>query len=145
MPDEMSVQSLTTCEVAQGGRRVRMNFNDVLGRPASLVLPTDCVHQLIMTLPRLLSKALKMETSDDSVRAVFSLGGWGLEQAAEVEAFILTLRTTDGFDVAFSASALDLANMASSFEQLSSQATQVGEPSPPEGSSSKPVIRKHLT
>jgi hypothetical protein len=145
MPDEMSVQSLTTCEVAQGGRRVRMNFNDVLGRPASVVLPTDCVHQLIMTLPRLLSEALKMETSDDSVRAVFSLGGWRLEQAAGVEAFILTLRTPDGFDVAFSASALDLANMVSSFEQLSSHAMQVGAPSPREGSSSKPVIGKHLT
>ena len=120
MSDYLSVQSLTTCAVAVDGHCICINFNDAHGHPASLVLPTDCAQQLIMTLPQLLSKALKAESSDDSLRAVFPLGSWRLERAVRGDAYILTLRTTDGFDVSFSMSAHDLAKMASCFETLDS-------------------------
>jgi hypothetical protein len=117
MADDFGVQALTTCEVATDGRRVRINFKNMDGSPASLTVPTDCVHQLIMTLPPLLSRALKAELSDDSVRAVFPLGRWRLETAAGSSAYILTLSTLDGFEVAFSVSARDLATMSSAFER----------------------------
>jgi hypothetical protein len=117
MADDFGVQSLTTCEVAADGRRIRINIKDTDGRPASLTMPTDCVHQLIMTLPPLLSRALKAELSDDSVRAVFPLGRWRLEAAAGSRVYILTLSTPDGFEVAFSVSARDLATMTSAFER----------------------------
>lgn len=118
MADDFGVQSLTTCEVAADGRRIRINFKDRDGRPASLTMPTDCVHQLIMTLPPLLSRALKAELSDDSVRAVFPLGRWRLEAAAGSSVYILTLSTPDGFEVAFSVSARDLGTMTSAFERV---------------------------
>ena len=124
MADDFGVQSLTTCEVAADGRRVRINFKDMDGRPASLTVPTDCVHQLIMTLPPLLSRALKAELSDDSVRAVFPLGHWRLETAAGSSVYILTLSTPDGFEVAFSVSARDLATMTSAFDRLCSPKEQ---------------------
>jgi hypothetical protein len=124
MADDFGVQSLTTCEVAAGGRRIRINFKDMDGRPASLTVPTDCVHQLIMTLPPLLSRALKAELSDDSVRAVFPLGRWQLESAVKSSAYILTLSTMDGFEVAFSVSACDLATIIAAFEQLASRKEQ---------------------
>jgi hypothetical protein len=118
MLDSLGVQSLTTCGVAVDGHSICINFNDAHGQPASLILPTDCAHQPIMTLPQLVSKALKAESSDDSLRAVFPLGSWQLERAVRDDAYILALRTTDGFDVSFSMSAHDLANMASCFETL---------------------------
>jgi hypothetical protein len=118
MLDYLSVQSLTTCEVAADGHSICINLKDAHGRPASLILPTDCAHQLIMTLPQLLSNALKPEASDDSVRAVFPLGFWRLERAGGENAYILTLRTTDGFDVSFSLSAGDIAKMTSGFKEI---------------------------
>jgi hypothetical protein len=112
MANDFGVQSLTTTEVAADGHHIRLNFIDTRACQASLTLPTDCVHQLIMTIPQLLSKALRAETSDDSVRAVFTLGAWRLEQAAESDVYILSLITPDGFEVAFSVSAHDLAELS---------------------------------
>ena len=120
MTDELGVQSLTTTEVAENGRRIRLNFIDTRARQASLTLPTHCVHQLIMTLPQLLSKALRAATSDDSVRAVFPLSAWRLEQTAESDVHILNVITPDGFEVAFSLSTLDLAEMSVVFKRSSS-------------------------
>ena len=120
MTDELRVQSLTTAEIALDGQHIRLNVIDTRARPASLTLPTQCVHQLIMTLPQLLSKALKAETSDDSARAVFPLGAWRLEQTAEFYVYIFSLTTPDGFDVAFSLGAIDLAEMSFVFKRSSS-------------------------
>jgi hypothetical protein len=113
MTSDLAVQSLTTCEVAADGRRVRLHFIDTRARNGSLTLPTHAVHQLIMTLPQLLSKALKAEASDESIRAVFTLGGWRLEKSAESGWYILNLSTPDGFEVAFSVRVVDLAEIAS--------------------------------
>lgn len=118
MSDYLGVQSLTTCGVAVDGHSICINFNDGHGHPASLVLPTDCAHQLIMTLPQLVSKALQAAVPDDSLRAVFPLGSWRLEKATREDTYILTLRTTDGFDVSFSMSAHDIKEMASSFKTI---------------------------
>jgi hypothetical protein len=72
-----------------------------------------------MTLPHLLSRALQAQRSDSSVRAVFPLSEWRLEAAAESRDFILTMRTPDGFEVAFSLSAATLAGMTSVVEKHS--------------------------
>jgi hypothetical protein len=81
-----------------------------------------------MTLPHLLSRALQAQRADGSVRAVFPLGEWRLEAAAESRDLILTMRTQDGFEVAFSLSAATLAGMTSGIERHSS-ATEHGFPS----------------
>jgi hypothetical protein len=61
-----------------------------------------------MTLPQLLSQALKAVTGNDAARYVFHLGKWHIEQAQSGEYLILTLTTIDGFQVAF-ATAYDTA------------------------------------
>ena len=130
MTNEVCVQSLLTTEVAVDGQRIRLNFIDTDTRQASLTLPTNCVHQLVMTLPQLLSKAIKAETADDAARATFTLGAWRVEQAAEPGVYILSMITPDGFDVAFTLSALDLAEMAFVFKGSSSSAARkFGAPS----------------
>jgi hypothetical protein len=81
------------------------NLEDALGQPATLRLTSACVQQLVMTLPHLLSKALKAQHhGDGSIRAVFPLSEWRLEAAAGSKDFILSMMTPDGFEVAFSLS-----------------------------------------
>jgi hypothetical protein len=117
MARDIGVQALTTCGIAANGRYVRMNFTDTHGCPSSLTLPTDCAQQLIMTLPELVSRALQAELSDDSVRAVFTLGGWRVESATS-KGHILTMSTPDGFAVSFAVSTSDLREMTSRLSEL---------------------------
>lgn len=115
--NEIDIASLTTCEVSSDGRLVRLGFEDALGRPAKLRLTDSGVQQLVMTLPQLLSQALRAQDGDDSVRAVFPLSRWRLETAAGFEGFILTMMTPDGFEVSFSLSATAIMEMKAIIEQ----------------------------
>jgi hypothetical protein len=117
MARDIGVQALTTCGIAADGRHVRVSFTDTNGCPASLTLPTDCAQQLIMTLPELVSWALQAELSDDSVRAVFALGGWRVESATSKE-HILTMSTSDGFAVSFAVNTSALREMTSRLSEL---------------------------
>jgi hypothetical protein len=114
---EIDVASLTTCLVTPGGQRIRLNFEDAHGHAATLVLPSSCVHQLVMTLPHLLATAVKSQHADTRTRAVFPLDEWRLEAAAGSTDLILTMKTPDGFEVAFSLSAATLAQMTSAIEE----------------------------
>jgi hypothetical protein len=126
--NEIDAASLTTCQVAADGHYIRLNFEDAFGRPGTLRLTTSCVQQLVMTLPQLLSRALQEQHADSSLRAVFPLGEWRLETAAESKDFILTMRTPDGFEVAFSLSAATLAGITSVVEELGSTTKQAWYP-----------------
>jgi hypothetical protein len=117
MSNEIYVASLTTCEVAPEGHYVRLNFEDALGRPATLRLTSACVQQLVMTLPRLLSEALQAQHGDRSLRAVFPLSDWRLEAAVGSKDLILTIMTPDGFEVAFSLGAPAIERIISAFEE----------------------------
>jgi hypothetical protein len=103
--------------VTPGGARIRLNFDDTHGRAATLVLPTSCVQQLVMTLPHLLSTALRAQHGDNSSRAVFPLDEWQLETAAGTSDLILTMKTPEGFKVSFSLSAATLAQMSEAVEE----------------------------
>src|SRR5262245_35915485 len=99
---DISGTSLITCQIAPDGSSIRLVFEGADGRPASLILPTKCIQQLLMTLPHAVSKAIQARHRDDTLRLVFPLGNWKLEQAAGCGELILTLYTSDGFEVAFS-------------------------------------------
>jgi hypothetical protein len=122
MPKEIEIASLTTCQVSPDGRHVRLNFANTRDGMATLRLTSACVQQLLMTLPRLLSTALQIQHRDSSVRAVFPLHDWRLEAAAGSGDLILTMTTTDGFEVAFALSATAIAQMSSAAHERSSTA-----------------------
>src|ERR1700704_1432762 len=117
MPNEIDVASPTTCWVAADGSYACLNFADALGRPGSLRLTSAGIQQLLMTLPRLLSRALLAQHRDSSIRAVFPLSEWRLEKAAGSPDFILTMMTADGFQVAFSLGTPVAARMARALEE----------------------------
>jgi hypothetical protein len=124
MPNTIDVASLTTCLVPHHGTHIHLNFDDIDGRSATLVLPTPCVHQLLMTLPHLLSTALRVQHADASARAVFPLDEWRLEAAAGTSDLILTMKTPDGFEVAFSLSTATLARLSAAGEEKASSASE---------------------
>jgi hypothetical protein len=119
-PIEIDVRSLTTYQVTADGSVICLDIENARGRPIALRLPRSCVEQLLMTLPRLLSNALQARHGDASLRVVFPLGDWRLEAAAGSKDFILTMRTSDGFEVAFALSAPTIARMMAVMEDHNS-------------------------
>jgi len=74
-----------------------------MGNPVSVQLPFDQAEAVAMTLPQLLTAAIRTRTRDDAARYVFGLGGWSIESVEDRERLIVTLTTSDGFQVSFSA------------------------------------------
>jgi hypothetical protein len=91
---------LTTCGVVDDGRAVRLEFLDSDGQPVGVEFPFDQAESVVMTLPRMLSKALQQRTRDPSSRYVFPLGRWSIESCSETS-LIVTLCTEEGFQVSF--------------------------------------------
>lgn len=115
---QIEAAALTTFEVDPDGAHVRLNVRDRDDCAAALVLPVEALSQLLMTLPRIISQALRNGHGDESLRVVYPLEGYKLE-LGEVgrdgtQRFILTLETSGGFAVSFAASADCLACMARS-------------------------------
>jgi hypothetical protein len=106
--DKIFANRLTTFEITPDGSRFCMNVADETGQARGLSLPAECLVQLIMTLPEMASKALKMRYRDDTLRIVYRLGTMRVEAAHINEVTILTLATQDGFTVSFGLTADDL-------------------------------------
>jgi hypothetical protein len=95
-------QDLLTYEVAGDGNWFRMSFTCANGKPGSLSLPTECLHALIMTLPRMMTQALSSRYGDASLRLVYPADAVRIERSPDANTFIMTLVTPDGFAVSFS-------------------------------------------
>lgn len=98
---EISVKSLTTCEVASDGAAISLGFEDACGQPAAVRISLNQVGALIMTLPGLLETALKARYGDNSLRYAYRLSSWAIEQSTDASQRIVTLETEDGFKVRF--------------------------------------------
>jgi hypothetical protein len=99
---EIDSQALTTCEVAPDGEAISLGFVDTTGNPATIRLSIDQAGALLMTLPGLIDRALQKRFADQSLRYVYPLASWIVEQSSDLAQGIVTLRTVDGFSVCFS-------------------------------------------
>ncbi len=99
---ETEAQSLTTCEVAPDGTSVVLGFTDSQGTPANIRLSLNQVGGLAMTLPDLITKALRLRYGDHSLRYAYPLDSWTVERSSDPRTGMVTLCTTDGFSVCFS-------------------------------------------
>ena len=95
-------QSLTSSEVAPDGNTVVLGFTDGNGAPARLRIPLSEVGVLAMTLPDLLTRALRIRYGDQSLRYAYPLASWSVEPLSGPKTGMVTLCTTDGFSVCFS-------------------------------------------
>jgi hypothetical protein len=93
---------LTRCEAVDDGETLKLECLDQGGNPVSLLLPFENAESIAMTLPGLLTQAVKAQTGRDNARYIFPLGQWLLEAAAgDDQSVLLTLATLDGFQVSF--------------------------------------------
>ncbi len=106
-----AVEGLTSWTVSEDGDRIRLGFEDGVGRRRRLDLPFDAVSSLLLTIPRILRTALRAR-GNRSARVVQPLGAWSLERAAHPGCLILTLSAPSGFDVAFAVAPHQLAAMS---------------------------------
>lgn len=96
----IDVKALTTCTVEADGEAIEMGFLNAAGEPMTLRMPFDNAQSIAMTLPALLSRALRQITGDDQARYVFPLGRWSIEADGR-QRIIMTLATEDGFAASF--------------------------------------------
>jgi hypothetical protein len=99
---------LTTFSVAPDGSSVAIGVADEEGQSAALMLPAECLMALIMTLPDMMRRALRLQHGDPSLRLVYPVASWEVEYGARPEIRIVTLRTSDGFHVSFGMTTNDL-------------------------------------
>jgi hypothetical protein len=97
----INCSTLTTCHAVGNGEIVMLEFIDEDGRSISLRLAFEHAQSIAMTLPQLLTKAVKAQTGQDTARYVFPLGEWILEGVEGDQSLILTLKTEGGFEVSF--------------------------------------------
>ena len=125
---EIESAQLPTCDVTRDGEVVRLRFNDTSGNAVVLRMPFAQAGALMMTLPHLLTKALKARYGNEGSRFVFPLGEWVLEGVADGRTVIVTLRTTDGFEVSFAASLEHCRSLAAGLRR---EAAEVAAAAPP--------------
>lgn len=97
----IDLRELTGCGVLAGSDVIEVAFIDAVGSPATVRIPFAQAQSLLMTLPRLLSRALLNVTGQAESRLVFPLGHWQLDAAVEKNWVIATFATEDGFAISF--------------------------------------------
>ena len=98
-------------EVSPDGAEIRMTVEDEAGARTGVVLPADALNGLVMTLPSVIERSLQRQHRDPSLKLVYPLAGWSIEQAAGSTQLIVTLETSDGFKVSFVATPEDIDGM----------------------------------
>jgi hypothetical protein len=91
---------LTTFDVTADGGSFRLNLIDAEGQPAAVTLPSECLNELLMTLPRIATQALKARYNDSSLRLVFPALEWQVEASGDCSV-IVTIGTGGGFEASF--------------------------------------------
>jgi hypothetical protein len=98
---KISSRKLTTCGIVDDGSKVGLEFLDQSGMPVTVELPFEQAEAIVMTLPRLLTNALRQKSGNQDARYVFGLHAWAIEGVKDQQCLIATLKTTDGFEVCF--------------------------------------------
>jgi hypothetical protein len=92
---------LTSCRVTDDGGTIELQLLDHSRRIVTLQIPFAQAEAIVMTLPSLLTSALRQQTGDQGARYVFGLGDWRLEETKDRTCLIATLTTTCGFAACF--------------------------------------------
>jgi hypothetical protein len=96
------IQHLRRFETDEDGTTTNLIVTDLAGRELTLAFPIEVVSRLMMTLPRMINCIVKCRNAD--LRVVYPLSFHTVEIAKDGSTRIMTLRTRDGFEVAFTLS-----------------------------------------
>jgi hypothetical protein len=84
MDQSLEIGRLTASQVDEDGKKIRLSAEDSAGGTLHLYLSVEQVGSLAMTLLHLLSTALKMRYRDSTLKFVFPLNFFELEDADPV-------------------------------------------------------------
>jgi hypothetical protein len=115
------------CAVSPEGDRIIIALPDKSGASREIALSFDEASALAMTLPKLLSAALRLQYADDSLRHVYPLRGYAVECALDRRHLLVSLSADQGYDVVF---AIGLAIVPSLVRALSSGRALLEESAP---------------
>lgn len=101
MADDIVIEDLKLVQVSSDGKAVRITARTPNGETSSLILPSASARQLLMTLPRVIAKAIAVEHKDETLRLAFPLETWRVERSVGT-GLMLTLATADNFEITFS-------------------------------------------
>ena len=101
MNASISIKKLTRYETRVDGASMTLIGEDDKGRSLRLIFSTTLLSSLIMTLPRMVSAAVRQQRNDPSARVVYPLAASKVELSTDLSTRILTLTTSDGFAVSF--------------------------------------------
>jgi hypothetical protein len=93
--------ALTDCRVVQDGHAVRMDLVDDKGKNLSLELPFEQARAIATLLPSLPERAWQARGVDTSARFVLPLDRWTVEESRDGTGLLLTLASSDGYEVCF--------------------------------------------
>jgi hypothetical protein len=114
MTTTLTASELDSYEVSPDGTVVRLGFRLSDGEIVRLELPGEHVAPLAMSLPRIAKLALARRYRDPSLRLVFPVGEWRVEQSERLETALLTLATEDGFEACYAIALADLDGLSAS-------------------------------
>jgi hypothetical protein len=112
MTTPIEAAALTSVEVDAEGRFVSIGVKATDGARHAVRLAADSVGILIMTLPKAMQMLLRQQMRDPTLRYVFRLGRWHVDEATTPGTRLLTLSTADGFEACFSLSEADADRLA---------------------------------
>ena len=125
MSKVIEAAALTTFDVTPDGERVRIHVRDVADQPGTLSLPFETLAQLMMTMPQMARQAFRARFGDESLRIVYPIGDWKIESCAQPGKLILTLTTSDGFEISFALDGRECAALTDGLAQAPSAAARV--------------------
>jgi hypothetical protein len=120
---DIDVTALGRLDVAADGSCIRMGYIDTSGREVVLNVPTECLSALVLSLPHVADKALRLRHDDDSLRIVYPASMALVERSSDPDVYIVTLGTPDAFHVSFGLTAPQCRSIARRVEH----AAQSGE------------------
>ena len=118
-------RQLNTFDVSPDGESFALHVTDEQARPGTLVLPADCLNEIMMTLPEMVKLSLSRRFREQTMRVVYPVGSWDVEGSPQAGSVIVTLRTPDGFEVSFGLAALELLRMANRSASVSAAASGI--------------------
>jgi hypothetical protein len=116
------------CSVSRDGQTITLNLPGKDGKLCEVLLSFDEASSLGMTLPTLLSAALQLKYSNDTLRHVYPLRKFAVEGATDCRHLMLALAADEGFEIHFAMTA-DTAQLLS--RNLAGRATSLTKGKPP--------------
>jgi hypothetical protein len=93
--------ALTDCRVIHDGHAIRIDLVDDKGKDLSLELPLEQARAIATLLPSLRDRAWQARGVNTSVRFVLPLDRWTVEASSSGTGLLLTLASSDGYEVCF--------------------------------------------